>query len=876
MQIKAGTRIGSYEVVGELGAGGMGHVYRAVDSRLGREVAIKALPQALARDEQATARFEREARFLASLNHPNIAAIYEIEEQDGERFLVLELVRGETLDGKLAREGRLPVADTIRIAIEIATGLEAAHEAGIVHRDLKPANVRITPDGHVKLLDFGIAKSVEAAPSDLSRAQTMHNTLTGEGRTIGTPAYMSPEQISGAEVDKRTDVWAFGCLLYEMLTGRRAFAGNTYLELADAVRSSSPAWQALPAETPERLQRLLTRCLRKEPRERLHDIADARLELEEIRGESVTTGNRPSLLKRFVLPTALAALVLAVIGGALWKTKSGTAPSASPVQRLTQMTSAEGSEEFPSWARDGKSIVYTAEVGGIRKLFVRRDGASDAEQLTRGEFDDLQPAFSADGSHVLFVRGRAAGRRLEPGDVFGSYESGSGDVWSLDVKSKRETRLVEHAFSPALSPDGNSIAIDASFAGPRRIWIVDSNGLNPQQLTTESSEAVVHILPRWSPDGKWIVYQRIERTKFEIAAVNVATRQSVAVANDNYRKIQPVWSPSGNFIYFSSDRGGGMNVWRVRVDANAKTSGAPQQITTGAGQDVQIALAPDGKRLAYATLQQNADLWRMPMHPDGTLAGAPEQLIATTREDSRGEWSPDGSSIAFNSDRTGDMTIWIASIADRAARQITRGAGGDFQPTWSPDGKEIAFFSSRSGNADIWKTSAETGSLRQLTTSRSLDINPFFSPDGTQIVYQSDASGRLELWMMRADGSAQHQLTSIGVSGHFMRWLSDGYIYFRSPGNGLMRVKPDGGEPELANKEAGAHLSFSPDGSKFIDVTGHQILWLYTKDTKTKLFSFDDPEIRIDYPVWSPDGKWLLFDRFKPQGGDIWMVEGLE
>jgi Tol biopolymer transport system component len=320
-----------------------------------------------------------------------------------------------------------------------------------------------------------------------------------------------------------------------------------------------------------------------------------------------------------------------------------------------------------------------------------------------------------------------------------------------------------------------------------------------------------------------------------------------------------------------------MNVWRLPIDEDGAAAGAAQQLTTGAGQDVQIAISPDGKRLAYATLRQNADIWRLPLRDDGTSAGAPQSVIATTREDSRGSWSPDGQQIAFNSDRTGDMNIWLHSLRDGNERQITRGAGGDFQPNWSPDAKQLVFFSSRSGHADIWKVDVTGGALTQITRSRSLDINPFFSPDGSEIVYQSDASGRLDLWLVRSDGTQQRQLTDVGVAGHFMRWQPDGFIYFRAPSHGTMRVSPAGGEPQFFSKNGGAHISFSPDASRFIDVVAHKVLWLYGADgSEQKLFTFEDPDVRIDYPVWSPDGRWLLFDRFKPEGGDIWMAEGIE
>jgi Tol biopolymer transport system component len=876
MKIDKGTRVGLYEVTGLLGSGAMGSVYRARDPRLERDVAIKALPEGVASDADALARFEREARFLAQLNHPNIGTIYGIEEIAGERLLVLELVPGETLEERLKR-GAIPIAESVEIGRQIAAALEAAHEAEIIHRDLKPSNVKITPGGRVKLLDFGIART---AAKGAKHADSGPLTITRSGQIVGTPQYMSPEQLYGEPVDRRADVWAFGCLMYEMLTGRHAFPGNTFFEVADSIRVREPDWSALPRRTPDALRRLLMRCVKKDPHDRQHDVGDLRLELDEIAAESAGTGKRRP--RTAVWASASIAVVVVAIAATLLAMRAmrSRVAAEAPALRLTQLTSSEGVEQFPAWSPDGASVVYAGEVGGIRKLFVKTLGAADAQQLTTGDHDDIQPTWSRDGARVLFVRAKESARRLQPGDVFGMYEGDVGGVWSVDVKTRRETPVVDGAFYPDVSPDGKFIVVDASWAGPRRIWIVDARGLNPQQVTSDSSEAVTHVAPRWSPDGTRIVYQRIERTRFDVAVVNLATRASTVVTRDVYRKINPVWGREGRTVYYSSDAGGGMNVWRQPLDGAGRPEGPAQQLTTGAGQDVEIALSPDGTKLVYTTLHQNADLWRLPLTPEGDVAGAPEQLVATTREDSRGEWSPDGRWIAFNSDRGGPMNLWLFSLADRSTRQITSGAGGDFQPTWSPDGKSLVFFSSRGAktDTDIWRVELASGALTALTHGHSLDLNPFYSPDGRQIVFQSDSSGRLELWVMDADGSGLRQLTSVGAMGHFIRWLPDGYVYFRSPSSPkLLRVKSAGGvPPEVTAADAGSHVSFSPDGTRFIDVRGHKAVWLSTLGgAARKIFEFDDADVRIDYPVWAPDGKSLLFDWFKPKEGDLWLAEGL-
>ena len=497
-----------------------------------------------------------------------------------------------------------------------------------------------------------------------------------------------------------------------------------------------------------------------------------------------------------------------------------------------------------------------------------------------GDFDELQPTWSPDGKQVAFVRARQPGRKLQPGDVFGQFQD--GDVWVLDLASGKEGRLVENAFDPAYSPDGKLIAVDASWAGPRRIWVVDREGHNPQQITTDTSEEVAHVEPAWSPDGKKIVFQNLVRTKFDIRVVNLASKQMNWITNDLFSNIRPAWSPSGKFIYFSSYRSGGINVWRAPVKGDGTVGGPPQQVTTGAGQDVEVATSPDDKRIAFATLHQNADIWKLPvLAQTGLPRGSPEAVVSTTREDSRGAWSPDNKMVAFNSDRAGDMNIWLFSPADANVRQLTTGHGGDFQPNWSPDEKKIVFFSSRSGIPNVWEVEVAGGALRRLTSNSAMNVNPIFSPDGTLIAYQSDQGGRLEVWVMNADGSNPRQLANVGVMGHFMRWSGRDLI-FRCPCSGkptVMKVPIDGGDPQpFAEIMGGSHMSFSPDHSRIMDVVGHKVLWVSPVNAgkPEKVYEFPDSDVRIDYPVWSPDGNWVLFDRFRPQKGDIWAMSGVE
>jgi Tol biopolymer transport system component len=843
-----------FRIERELGRGGMASVYLAYDIRQERFVALKVI-----RPELATVlgpdRFLREIKVTAKLRHPHILPLFESGEAGGRLWYTMPFVEGGTLRQRLQKEDRLSLEDACRITLDVLAALTHAHAQGVIHRDIKPENI-LLDGGEAVLADFGIAHAVTRAGTD---------RLTSIGLALGTPAYMSPEQATGGDVDHRSDLYSTGCVFHEMLTGVPASRTGT---------PESRTQLTLPAPVRAAVERALAR----DPNERFGSAAEFAAALGGRRGEERPTWRRVALVALGVL----AALGVTFYAGR--RNPSAAAASGSVAsglnQKLRQLTFTEGIEEWPAWSPDGTRLAYVAEVGGIRQLFLRTLANGTERRLTNARGDDIQPAWSPDGHRIAFVRANTAGGKLEPNDINGWYQEG-GDIWSLEIGSGREIRLVEDASSPTYSPTGGRLAFEASWGGARRLWVSDSTGRNPRQITTDSSEAVVHTAPRWSPDGSKLVFRRIESIKSDIMAVDVASQTLSRVTDDNAINMDPVWAPDGRHIYFTSSRGGGLNLWQILLDRSG-AAGPPVQLTTGAGDDIQPSVAADGGRVAFAVRGLNSDLWRLPVSPvTGLPTGQPSPVVKTTRVESRGAWSPDGRSIAFNSDRLGEMNIWVRGVADSAEQQLTHGPGGDYQPSWSPDGKRVVFFSARSGNADVWSVETNDGRLTRLTDDPATDTNPFYSPDGRLIAFLSDRGGRSELWVMDADGSKPRRLAAVVAGGHFLRWTPDSRaVVFRSESGTRVQIYrvsvEDGSLIPLPAVASGAHMSFSPEGSRVLDVRGHKTLWVYPLDGSApqQVFSFPDPDIRIDYPSWSPDGHWILFDRAAPRGGDLWMIEG--
>jgi hypothetical protein len=545
-----GRTIGSYEILGLLGTGGMGEVYRARDTSLGRDVAVKLLPHEMSGDSARLKRLAREARMLASLNHPRIATLHGLEEHDGQCFLVMELVPGSTLAERL-RHGALPVREALDVGRQIAEGLEAAHEAGIIHRDLKPANVKVLPDGRVKVLDFGLAKAPEtsgpgAQPTDPGSDSTF------EGTILGTPAYMSPEQARGQTVDRRADIWAFGCVLYELLTGRAAFLRSTVTDTLAAVLQQQPDWTALPATLPPAVTTLLRRCLDKDVRRRRRDIGDVRAELDDALAQPDTAPAQPiGDIARPATRTAPRAL-LALAGVALAALAALTgqwmfAPPASTASeaRFKRLTDAVGIEEMPAVSPDGKDLAFVARVDGRRQIWIRRLTGGHPLQITFDDVDHEHPRWTHDSSAIVYFTPPLK-------------EDEAGALWEIPALNGAPRRVAASITGADVSHDGRWLATFQKSGDRIDLAILSRDGATSGQLIPVDVDAIEFNPPRWSPDDRSLAFYLGESAwTYHLFVTDVAKRKMTRLkAMTNIKGI--AWLPDGDNLVFASSVGSEM------------------------------------------------------------------------------------------------------------------------------------------------------------------------------------------------------------------------------------------------------------------------------------------------------------------------------
>ncbi len=839
MPLRPGTRFSHYEVLAPLGAGGMGEVFRARDTKLGRDVAIKTLPEVFMADPERLARFEREARVLASLNHPHIGAIYGVEEVDGVRGLVLELIEGDTLAERLATS-QVPVAEALALARQVAEALDAAHDRGIIHRDLKPANIKLTPAGTVKVLDFGLAKAIAGADADvdLSASPTVTGHGTREGVILGTAAYMSPEQARGRPLDKRTDIWSFGCVLYELLTGRRAFKGDNLSDTIGAILRDPPEWRALPSDTPALVRRLLRRCLEKDPARRLRDIGDASLEIAEALAtpalETADAAGQAAAAPRvmgWARWTAGVVLAAVVTGVAVWWVVRPAVTTPTNVLRLSMLVPAfETNSSGIAVSRDGTKLVYKGDseegsAGARALLFLRALDAGDPQPIS-GTEGATQPFFSPDGEWIgFFVTKTILGSPAREAQLKKVATRGGPPVVLADAV----------ALGGSWGSD-NAIAFSRATATGVGLFKVSASGGTPEPLTTPQAEkGERHAWPDHLPGGKAIIFSITDQPTFNegrIAVLSLETGRHHTVVEQGYHAR---FLTSGHLAYLlnghlmtvlfdgarleatgppirseeavqsqsvSGDAGFGVSVdgllaYAMDNDAPGRRSlswvtreGIRTPLSFEPDDYAYPRLSPDGRRLAIGIA---SDIWVIDLDRatrtritsrDRGLQPPPAYMT----------WTPDGRHLTFNRRiKAPETTIeWIDPSGSEKSTVLVRKphfvAGG----AWSPDGRVLAFFEALPAtqrDLSVLEPGGDRQSRPFLVTPAN-ERGPRFSPNGRWIAYVSDTSGRDEVFMNAFPGPSGAIPVSIG-GGREPVWSRDGRELFYRQGDRLMTVAID-------------------------------------------------------------------------------------
>ncbi len=879
-----GVRLGTYEILSPLGAGGMGEVYRARDTKLGREVAVKVLPQAFAANPDRVARFAREAHLLASLNHPNIAAIHGVEDCDGARFLVLELVAGETLAERFAK-GPLPLKEALELFRQLAEALENAHDKGIIHRDLKPSNIKVTPEGKLKVLDFGLAKAFASEPSnpDLSQSPTLSVSGTDSGVILGTAPYMSPEQARGKLVDKRTDVWAAGCVLYEALSGRRAFEGETVSDTIARILEREPEWEALPPSTPGRIRDLVRRCLQKDLHRRLHDIADARIEIEEALAEPVSLGARAARVER--RGAALALVIAAAVAGGLlldrWLLRGRPGSSGGPeLTGVARLTHDLGVSEAPTWSPDGSLLAFASNRSGNFEIYVRRIQGGEDVNITDDPGQDIQPAFSPDGNWIAFVSTRSSRTgMIKIGATFGfEFRTYGGDLWVAPALGGRARRVARDANFPAWHPSGRKIAFVSGPESHRSILEVDVEGGAPRPILPAESSSSELVRVQYSPGGSWMSFATHLPEKILVVPT------AGGVPRELFDGSSHVWEGSGRIYYLRRDPAGGTRLRFIEVDeGTAQVRGAPHTVGLMTGILRDLAVSFDGRRLAVSELEGSLNLTRLPLAPGGAPAGPEEILSSGHVIDRYPAFSPDGKSIAFASDRLGREEIWILDLVRR--RQERLGLPGEDLgvnlPYWAPDGQQLVvtrFY--ENGSRSLWLAAADGSHAEQIWPPEAgLEGGPF-SPDGRTLLFVTKRGQALQLMAFDVASRRTRQLSTSPGDKYSPAWSPDGrFVAYASSAGGatlqLWRMRAEGGEAQslTTSDERMRHAFYSPDGRFLYIQPSHRNVYRLPASggPLTAVTTFPEGGLFLEEPTLSPDGRYLAYCRSNG-GSSLWVL----
>jgi serine/threonine protein kinase len=887
MALISGTKLGPYEIQSPLGSGGMGEVYRAIQSSLGRQVAIKVLPSEKVADPERKQRFVQEAKSASSLNHPNIITIYDIGQAEGVDFISMELVSGKALDQLIPRHG-MRLNDALKYGVQIADALARAHGAGIVHRDLKPGNIMVNEHGLVKVLDFGLAKLTEPTSASEDESTLTMRPATEEGKIVGTVAYMSPEQAEGKKVDARSDIFSFGSVLYEMVTGRQAFHGDTKASTLAAILKDNPrpATQLVDG-LPREVEKLISRCLRKEVNQRAQHMDDVKIVLQELKEESdsgllgsaAVSGPKPRSLT-WALSIA-AVLAFAAVG--VWLVRSKNAVPEVPLVAVP-LTSYPGDESWPSFSPDGMQVAFAwnGEKQDNWDIYVKQIGVEPPYRLTNDPATDYSPAWSPDGRLIAFLRDLSTGRiaiMLIP------QRGGSERIVA-------EVRSLQGPYGPLLSwtPDSKWLVASTSAAGRHGggLHLYSTETGEERPLTNPPIEEIGDTAPAVSPDGRTLVFSRVSPDFFNVTLWLLHLGEGYKplgkeekVQTGNMTNVGAAWLPDGSEFVFSSGTGTNFGLWRIAISSGA----IPKKINLDASDAFAPAISRLGNRLAFATEKYDLNIWRIDLKGPGQKPGLPFRFIASTQIENYPAFSPDGRRIAFMSERSGTQEIWICDSDGSKAAQLTSfGGAAIYGPSWSPDSQNIALTVAQKGmKDDIYSISVNGGSPRRMTTNPAEDKWPYWSRDGKWIYFSSTRSGQEEIWKMPSSGGEATQITQ--NSGDGPRESPDGRFLYYMKGwpqaVTVWRALVDGSQEAkvLDSVHSEGQWAVGKEGIYFFrtpDNVGHSDLCFYEFATGQirKVLTIQRP---VDNHIAvSPDGRTILYPQSDESGSVLMLVENFQ
>ncbi len=844
----------------------MGEVYRARDTRLGRLVAIKVLPERVANDREALSRFEREAKAVAALSHPNILALHDFAHEGNVAYAVMELLEGETLRQALA-SGPLPLRRVTNYATQVALGLAAAHEKGIVHRDLKPENVFVTQDERVKILDFGLARwrSLDAADAR-SETESTVSSYTEPGRVMGTLSYMSPEQVRGLAVDHRSDIFSFGSVLYEMVTGRRPFARDTMPESMTAILKEDVAEQDIPAS----IAPVLRHCLEKKPERRFQSARDLAFALETT---SAPTGAAPALPASPRPPATLAKslglatlVVCAVLAGYLLA--RGRSADVLPDRSdwtLALLTTDPGYEGEPTFSPDGQTIAYVADRDGNFEIYLQQISGGPAINLTHDPASDILPAFSPDGHEIAFVSDRSGGAEIfhaAPG-----LPRVGGDIWVMPALGGPARRIVADANFPSWTPDGTGIVyVHGSFRNARIALVPASGGLG-RDLPIDEAFVARYFFPRLSRDGQWLLYQN--GNQVEVVSARGGKPKILAQGES------PAWGAgSTSILYTNGQPGKGRTLWTAPFSlARGEVTGSARPLTFGSGADVGAAVSGDGKVIAFSAVNETLNLEEVSFDEErGRVLGAEQALTSGNNQVGFFDVSPDGKAAVYGAERGAGSHLWRVDPPAPPVELTSETGFSDINPTWSPDGRRIAFtrqpIGASGASSDLWLMNADGTSPRRVAQIQGAGA-PVWMPDGAKMLTpRGDSLLELDLASGRTvpvPGADARTLFIVDRSGQWVVFQT------RRGGSNALAVVPIAGgtaRPVVDKTYEAFHPFFSPSGRWLYFQQNHKNIFRVpgpAQDWKSappqEVTDFSGNDLYIEDPKISRDGSKLFFTR---------------